>query len=52
MVDSLGKAFENFYNADNIGEMQIVVEAISENGEIGYQEMFYEVKKRKNNNRN
>ena len=47
MVDSLGKASTDFYNADIIGEMQIVVEAISEEGEIGYQEMIYNVKKRK-----
>ncbi len=46
-VDSLGKASMTFYNADNIGEMQVVVEAISEDGEIGYQEMFYNVKRRK-----
>ena len=45
-VDSLGKASTTFYNADNIGEMQVVVESISEKGEIGYQEMIYEVKKR------
>lgn len=45
--DSLGKASMTFYNADNIGEMQVVVEAISEDGEIGYQEMFYNVKRRK-----
>ncbi len=45
-VDSLGKAFTTFYNADNIGKMQVVVEAISDNGEIGYREIFYDVKKR------
>jgi hypothetical protein len=44
--DSLGKASTTFYNADIVGEMQVVVEAISENGEIGYQEVFYNVKKR------
>ncbi len=41
-----------FYNADNIGEMQVVVEAISADGEIGYQEMFYDVKKRKTKKQN
>ena len=46
-VDSLGKAFTTFYNADNLGKMQVVVEAISEKGELGYQELFYDVKKRK-----
>ncbi|MGQ8338977.1 hypothetical protein ACUNWD_20630 [Sunxiuqinia sp. A32] len=42
-TDSLGKASTSFYNADNTGEMIIVVEAISENGEIGYQELEYNV---------
>ena len=46
-ADSLGKASTTFYNADNTGEMQVVVEAISEKGEIGYQEIVYEVKKGK-----
>jgi hypothetical protein len=46
MVNNLGKTSATFYNADNIGEMQVVVEAISENGEIGYQELVYSVKKR------
>ena len=46
-VDSLGRASASFYNADNIGDMQVVVEAISEKGELGYQEVFYNVKKRK-----
>jgi len=47
IIDSLGKASATFYNADNIGEMQVLVEAISENGDIGYQEIVYKVKKRK-----
>jgi hypothetical protein len=46
-VDSMGKTTATFYNADNHGEMEVVVEAISEKGEIGYQEMVYHVKKRK-----
>ncbi len=46
-VDSLGHASTTFYNADNIGKMEIVIEAISENGEIGYQELEYNVMKRK-----
>jgi hypothetical protein len=45
-VDSLGKTSAIFYNADNIGEMEVVVEAISEKGEIGYQEVVYNVRKR------
>jgi hypothetical protein len=44
-ADSLGKASTTFYNADNTGEMQVVVEAISERGEIGYRELYYKVKK-------
>jgi len=45
-ADSLGKVSTTFYNADIVGEMQVVIEAISENGEIGYQEISYYVKKR------
>jgi hypothetical protein len=45
-VDSLGKASTTFYNADVVGNMQIVVEAISEDGKIGYQELNYNVRKR------
>jgi hypothetical protein len=44
-VDSLGKASATFYNADITGEMEVVVEAISEDGKIGYQELVYNVKK-------
>ena len=46
IVDSLGKASATFYNADITGEVIVVVEAISENGEIGYHEILYNVKKR------
>lgn len=42
-TDSLGKASASFFNADNVGEMTVVVEAISENGEIGYKEIDYKV---------
>ncbi len=45
-ANHLGKASATFYNADITGEMMVVVEAISENGEIGYKEVVYEVKKR------
>ncbi|MEA3477085.1 MAG: hypothetical protein U9R60_02820, partial [Bacteroidota bacterium] len=48
MVNSLGKASRTFYNGDNLGEMLVVVEAISENGELGYQELTYKVKKNEN----
>ena len=46
MVDSLGKVTKTFYNADNTGDILVVVEAISEKGELGYQEIVYKVKKR------
>jgi hypothetical protein len=42
-TDSLGNASASFYNADNIGKMIVVVEAISEKGEIGYQKIEYEI---------
>jgi hypothetical protein len=45
-ADSLGKASSTFYNADITGEMEVVVEAISEDGKIGYQELIYNVRKR------
>jgi hypothetical protein len=46
IADSLGKTSTTFYNADVLGNMQVVVEAISEDGKIGYQELTYNVKKR------
>lgn len=42
-TDDLGKATTSFYNADNKGEMKVIVEAISNEGEIGYQELDYEI---------
>ena len=45
-VDSLGKASATFYNADNRGEVQVVVEAISDKGEIGYKELDFKVEKK------
>ena len=42
-TDSLGKASVSFYNADNGGEMMVIVEAISEYGEIGYKQIEYNV---------
>lgn len=41
-----GTTNTSFYNADNTGEMQIIIEAISTTGEIGYKEVTYRVKKR------
>jgi len=46
IADSLGMASTKFYNADIAGNMQVVVEAISEDGRIGYQEFIYNVRKR------
>ena len=46
IVDSVAKASTTFYNADITGEMEVVVEAISEDGKIGYQELTYNVVKR------
>lgn len=43
-TDDSGKAAASFYNADNKGEIMVVVEAISEKGEMGYQELNYEIK--------
>jgi hypothetical protein len=42
-TDGLGKATTSFYNTDNKGNMMIIVEAISNEGEIGYQELSYEI---------
>ncbi|MFB9054152.1 hypothetical protein ACFFVB_13770 [Formosa undariae] len=47
-TDNDGKASTSFYNADNEGEMMIVVEAVSEKGEIGYQIIDYELTAAKN----
>jgi hypothetical protein len=45
-TDATGRSLVSFYNSDNSGTIKIVVEAISENGEIGYSELFYNVIKR------
>ena len=42
-TDKQGKASLSFYNADNAGDMTVVVEAVSDNGEIGYEELIYNV---------
>ena len=47
IADSLGKASVTFYNADITGNMEVVVEAISEDGKIGYKEITYDIIKRK-----
>jgi hypothetical protein len=45
-TDSTGRSAISFYNSDNTGTFKIVVEAISANGELGYTELFYDVRKR------
>lgn len=45
-ADSMGKASASFYNSDNTGSMQVLVEAISSNGEIGYKELNLNIRKR------
>jgi len=42
-TDDLGIGKTSFYNADIAGEMMVIVEAISENGAVGYQEYIYKV---------
>ncbi len=42
-TDNIGEESLSFYNADNVGKMKIIIEAISEKGEMAYQEIIYEV---------
>ncbi|WP_100615515.1 hypothetical protein [Confluentibacter citreus] len=42
-TDNSGKTEISFYNGDNTGDMMVIVEAISDNGAIGYQEYTYKV---------
>lgn len=43
-TDNQGKVLTSYYNADVNGEAVVVVEAISQDGAIGYQELVYEVR--------
>lgn len=45
-TDTKGQSLISFYNSDNTGTVQVVVEAISENGGIGYQQLFFDVKEK------
>jgi hypothetical protein len=45
-TDSTGRAAVSFYNSDNTGSIRVIVEAISKNGEIGYSELLYDVRKK------
>jgi hypothetical protein len=42
-TDDLGKAQTSFYNTDSKDEVLVIVEAISDKGEIGYQELNYDI---------
>ena len=42
-TNSLGNTSATFYNADIPGKMMVIVEVISENGEVGYQEIEYAI---------
>ncbi|MEQ8878905.1 MAG: hypothetical protein RLQ12_04690 [Cyclobacteriaceae bacterium] len=43
LTNASGKTSTSFFNGDNVGEMMIVVEAVSGDGSIGYQELEYVV---------
>jgi hypothetical protein len=45
-TDGDGKAEVSFYNSDNTGSQSVVVEAITTEGKIGYQELNFQVTKR------
>lgn len=47
--DSTGIATTSYFNADNPGKMKVIVEAISEDGKIGYKELIYDVTSEKLN---
>ncbi len=42
-TNATGKITRSFYNGDNVGKMLVVIEAVSVNGLIGYQELEYVV---------
>lgn len=46
-TDSTGSSAVSFYNADKPGTMQVIVEAITKNGAIGYKEFSFTVKEGK-----
>ncbi len=45
-TDENGNAATSFYNSDYLGDMMVIVEAISDKGEIGYQEFTYTIKEK------
>jgi hypothetical protein len=45
-TDSTGRSTVAFYNADLTGKMLVIAEAISPNGEIGYQQLTFDVRRK------
>ncbi len=45
-TDSEGNAKVEFYNPDNIGDMLVIVEGITNNGQLGYFETSYKVEEK------
>ncbi len=45
-TDSNGKAKVEFYNADDTGDMLVIVEGITKNGKLGYFETTYQVEEK------
>ena len=45
-TDTEGTAMVEFYNADDIGDMLVVIETITEDGKIGYHEITYTVEEK------
>jgi hypothetical protein len=45
ITNTRGEASLNYYHSDNLGRFVLIVEAISNTGQIGYKELEYEVKK-------
>ncbi|WP_298761392.1 hypothetical protein [uncultured Psychroserpens sp.] len=48
IIDDKGVQNISYYHSDNIGTFQIIIEAISKTGEIGYQVLSYTVEERTN----
>ncbi len=48
IIDDKGVQNLSYYHSDNVGTFQIIIEAISKTGEIGYQVLSYTVEERTN----
>ncbi len=46
--DTDGKASVSFYNSDNTGNFMIIIEGVSNTGQVGYKQLEYTVKSRDN----